>query len=151
MYAVKTLRQQLGELLAADATTLAPAVNANEIHLVTDDFVPSDQLVLADFNDATFTGSTAKDCGTGTQNVVMDPASGDQLIVLKEPAGGWLWECTAAPAAPEIITGIILTTDARAALLGMMRLPENVTIQNVGDGVLVGAIILRIPFNTLHS
>jgi len=144
MLPVKTVRLQLGELLAADATTLAPPVNANEVALIAADFTPTEDLVIGDLTLATFTGSTPKNAGVGTQGVGNDPATGNQVITILDPAGGWRWECTVAPGAPETIFGIALTTDTGAALLGTQKLPTPIVIVAVGDQVLVGSVTMTI-------
>ena len=54
---MKALRLQFGELVAADATTLAPAVNANELMLVANDIAIDENKVIGDLTAATFTGS----------------------------------------------------------------------------------------------
>lgn len=142
MLPMKAVRLQLGELLAADATTLAPAVNANKIALVAAAFTPNENLVAGDLTLATFTGSTPKAGATGAQQAGIDPPTQQQVITNLAPAGGWRWECTAAPASPESIFGFALLDSTLATLLGVALLPAPVAIAAVGDFVDLGAVTL---------
>lgn len=138
MLPVKDLRLALGELLAADVATLAPAA-ANKIALVINPFVPDETLTFGDFTLATFTGSTPKAGAAGAQQAGIDPNTGEQKITILAPAGGWRWECTAAPAAPEIVYGFILMDNAGAVLLGMESFVNGIPVANIGDFIDLGA------------
>ncbi len=144
MLPVKTIRLQMGELLAADSTYLAPAVNGNKVSLIAAPFTPDENLVLGNLTLATFTGSAAKVAGTGTQGTGVDPATGEQIITILDPAGGWRWECTAAPGAPETIYGIALTDNGVTVLYGVEPFDVPVTIAAVGDQVQVGNVKLTV-------
>lgn len=137
------LRLQLGNLLAADTTTLAP-VAANKIALIAAPVTPDENMVLADLTLATFTGSTPIAGATGAQQVGIDPATQEQVITNLAPAGGWRWECTVAPGSPEVIYGFALVDNAGATLLGIGLLPTPVTIQAVSDFVDLGAVEIRL-------
>lgn len=143
MLPTKAVRLQLGSLLAADTTTLAP-VAANKIHLVINAFTPDESLPLASFTLATFTGSTALAGTAGAQPVGTDPVTGAQLITIAPPAGGYIWTCTVAPSPPQTVYGFILTDSAGAVLLGMALLPNPQTIQAVGDQIDIGNPTLTI-------
>ncbi len=136
------LRTALGDLLAADIPTLAPAA-ANKIALVAANFTPDENLVLADLTLATFTGSAPKAGAAGAQQVGVDPATGDQVITNLAPAGGWRFECTVAPATPEPIYGFALTNNAGAVLLAVGLLAVPISIAAVGDYVDLGAVEIR--------
>lgn len=143
MLPVKSVRQQLGALLSADATTLAPAVNANEIALVVAPFTPNENLVIANLTLAsgtTFTGGGAINVPLGAQGVGNDPVTGDQIVTILAPAGGWRWVCTAAPAGPVTVYGFCLATKTAAALLASQLLPTPIVIQNVNDQIDLGDI-----------
>lgn len=138
MLPVKDLRLALGELLAADVATLAP-VAANKIALVTNAFVPDEALTFGDFTLATFTGSTPKAGAAGAQQAGIDPNTGEQKITILAPAGGWRWECTADPVAPETVYGFILVDNAAAVLLAMESFVNPITITYSGDFIDLGA------------
>jgi len=141
---MKTVRLQLGELLAADATTLAPAADANTVALIAAPFTPSEILLPGDLTLATFTGSAPKDGAVGAQQAGIDPTTGDQVITILAPLGGYRYECTVAPGAPETIYGYALMNDDQTLLFAVAALPVPVTITSVGDFIDLGAIIMTI-------
>lgn len=134
MLAMKALRLLLGDLLAADVSTLAP-VAANKIALIAAPVTPGENLVFGDLTLATFTGSAPKAGAAGAQSVGIDPVTGQQVINIKPPVGGYIFACTAAPTPPETIYGFALVDDAVAVLLGVELLPVPITIADVGDQV----------------
>lgn len=138
------VRSQLGTLLAADATTLAPASNANKIALINAPFTPSGNLNISMLSFATFVGSTPLAGATGAQGVGVDPATGQQIITILTPAGGWRWTCTTAPGSPETIYGFALTDHAAATLLGTQLLTTPEVIQAVGDQIDLGAVDMTL-------
>ncbi len=149
MLPMRTVRLQLGELLAADATTLAPATDANKIALIAAPFTPSENLVIGDLTLATFTGSTPKAGATGTQQAGIDPATSEQVITILSPVGGYRWECTSAPGSPEPIYGYALTTNDGSILLAVAMLPAPVNIGEVGDFIDLGAVTMRLVLNPI--
>lgn len=142
MLPVRSVRLQLGELLAADTTTLAP-VAANKIALIAAAFTPDQDLELADLTLATFTGSAAKAGVAGAQTVGNDPVTGEQMVNIIPPAGGYIYICTVAPASPETIYGFALLDNAAAVLLAVEALAVPITITDVGDQVDLGNPDLR--------
>ena len=145
----RLVRLTIGDALAADPDTFAPPTDANKISLIMSDFTPSEDLTLSDFTLADFTGSAAKSFGTGAQNVGIDPSTGDQVVVLKDPAGGYRWVCTVAPTTPQSIYGIAVTNMDVDVLLGVAKLPTPITITNVNDQIVVGSVevrLLQTPF-----
>ena len=133
------LRDQLGALLAADTTTLA-TVAANKIALVAAPFALDENLVPADLTLATFTGSTPIAGAAGAQGVGTDPATGEQIITILAPVGGWRFVCSAPPGAPETIYGFALLNAAGTKLFGAELLPLPITITLAGDEIDLGAV-----------
>lgn len=150
MLPTKAVRLQLGELLAADATTLAPAMDANQIALVKSAFVPDENALIADFTLADFDGSTPIAGATGTQQVGNDPATGDQIITIKEPAGGWRWESTGVTNLPQTIYGAILMDDGGTTLLGMMLLDTPLTIAEAGQEINLGSVKMTMVLQPIE-
>ena len=144
MLPTKAVRLQFGALLAADPTTLAPAANANTIALVQSNFVPNENLTIASFTLASFTGSTPINVPLGAQGVGDDPITLEQFITMLAPAGGWRWVCTGAPASPQTIYGFVLTTKAQALLLAMALFVNPITIQFVNDQIDLGAVQIQM-------
>jgi len=144
MLPMVAVRKQVGELLAADATTLAPAASANKVALIAAAFTPSENLVIGDLTLASFTGSAPIAGETGAQQSGTDPATQDQVITILAPAGGYRFECTASPATPESIYGYCLTNNAGTVLLAVAMLPTPVVIATSGDFIDLGAVTLTV-------
>lgn len=138
------LANAIVDAAAADTAYLA-AATAMKVFPVVSNFVPSRSLDIGDLTLATFTGGGAKLAGTGAQDVFHDPLTAMRTIQIKSPAGGWTWECTAAPAEPETVYGFIVTDNAGAVLIGSGLLPTPVQIADVDDGFSVPYI--RLAFN----
>ena len=139
MLPVKAIRLTVGSLVAADATYLAPAADANKIALVKASFTPDENLVIGDVTLADFDGSTPLLVGVGAQNVGLNPATGDQRITLKDPAGGFRWVTTGLTNLPQTIYGAILMNNAGTTLLAMEVFDTPLVLQEVGQDVVRGS------------
>ena len=148
MLPMRPVRLALGELLAADVATLAP-VAANKIALIVALLAVSENVVFADLVLATFTGSTPKAGVAGAQQAGIDPLTGDQVITILAPAGGWRWECTVAPSPIQTVYGYALIDDAGAMLLGLQLLDVPVPISQVGNFVDLGKVPLTFVLQPL--
>lgn len=142
MQPTKAIWEASQDLLAQDAATLADILPM-KVHLAKAAFMPSMELEVADLTEATFTGSAAKSAGAGNQPVYYDAADGLRTIRILEPAGGWSWTCTAAPASAETIYGVFMTDNTNTNLWGTMLLPEPITIDDAGQGITVGEITFK--------
>jgi len=142
MLPMKDVRLAIGELLAADVSTLAP-VAANKIALIIANFSLTENLVVGDLTLATFTGSAPKAGAAGAQQAGVSPLTGQQVLTILAPAGGYRWECTVAPGAPETIYGYCLLDDTLATLLAATLLDTPVTITDVGDFFDAGAVEMQ--------
>lgn len=140
MLPMKAVRQKLATLLAADASTLAPATDANKVALIVAPFSPSENLVIGDLTLASFAGGDPIAGTAGTQGTGNIPGTGQQRITMVEPAGGWHWKCTADPATPQTITGLALINNAGDTLLGVQAINPTVTISFSGDEYDAGSI-----------
>jgi hypothetical protein len=120
-------------LLAGDTGSLA-AVAAMHVHLAKANFTPGPDLTVGDLTEADFTGSAALDAGTGTQQVFVDPVTGQRTIQILEPAGGWHWDCSGGTL-PQTIFGYYLTDNADAVLYAATRLTTPITLTAAGQAV----------------
>lgn len=141
---MKALRLKFGTLLAADAATLAPAADANVMVLFMNDIQVNEDLVAADLTEADFTGYAEIAGAVGGQQVGVDPVTGDQVITILAPAGGYRWECTGAPAEPQPIYGYALMNEAKTTLLAATRFDVPITVANVGDFIDIGAVAITM-------
>ena len=140
MLPMKALRLGLGEALAADTATLAPAVTPNKIALVIANFSLTENLAIGDLTYATFAGGSAKAGVAGDQQAGVKPLTGDQAITILAPAGGWRWECTAAPTPIQVVYGFALANDAGDELLAAALLDTPIAIGDVGDFLDLGSV-----------
>jgi hypothetical protein len=131
-------------LLAADTTTLAPAVNANKIALVKSNFTPSEALDFTTLTLADFDGSTPI-LGTapGPQPEGLDPATSDSIIDLPPAAGNYRWETTGLTNLPQTIYGYVLTDNAGTTMLASALLDAPIALSAINQRIDIGDVSLR--------
>lgn len=144
MLPTRTVRQRIGTLLAADASSLAPATDANKIALVQNDFTPNQDLVAANLDLADFDGSTPIAGATGAQQTGLDPVTGQQIITIKDPAGGYRWITTGVTNLPQTIYGFALLSNDLSTLIAMEKLTEPVTLTASGQVINLGSANMTI-------
>lgn len=146
----RALEVTIRELLATDPAMLAQAADAPMITLVAAPFTEGPNVEYADLTPATYTGSAPKDATVGNQQAFFDPVQGVDVVQLNEPVGGWTWECTASPAAPETIYGYVVTDQANVVTYGCEVLDDPVTITAAGDAVVLPNVRMSIPLNVIE-
>jgi len=144
MIPMKSLRLQIGELLAADDTTLAPAVSSNKIMLIKSPFTPGENLVVGELTEADFDGSAAIAGATGAQQCAIDPLTGDQIVTIKDPAGGYRWEVTGTTNLPQTIYGVALVDNTKATLLAVEAFEMPIPLTGVGEEVAFPRAIMTV-------
>lgn len=149
MQSTAALRIAMLDLLAADATTLAPAMDGNKVALVKAPFSPSENTVIGDLTLADFVGSTPLVCGTGTQPTGLDPFTNDNLCDIKSPAGGFRWETTDVTNLPQTIYGFALLSNDLSTLLACAVFTTPIVLTAVNQVVDGLSVQLRNPANTL--
>lgn len=128
--------------VAADTALLAAAgADAPKMILLTGNFTPGRNLTIDDVVQPTFTGYTPISVTPGAQQVVNNPTNQMPGILLKEPAGGFKFLCTAFTDPEQVITGYGLMTGDGATLIAAQRFDTPVTIKYSGDFVEVSAIL----------
>lgn len=144
MIATHVLIEATSALLAADDLTIAPAAGGCKVHLITGNFSPGPATTFAALTPAAFAGSAAKSSAMGAQKEGRDPQTGRRKILFVEPIGGWTWEATADPAAPETVTGYCVTDATDGITFGSALLDAPVTVSKNGDLVSIGEISLLL-------
>ena len=140
----QALIDQIAALLATDADTLAPATNANKVRLVVTPFTPAPGLDIASLTFANFDGGAPIAGETGDQPIHIDPATGEWIITMKEPLGGWAWKVTGVTNLPQTVYGYALTDSAGMTLLGSAVLPTPVGLTAVAQGLDLGEVSFRV-------
>ena len=126
---------RLAELLATDATTLAPAALAVHVHLAKAPFTPAGTRVVADFVEADFAGYAPLDAGVGPQQNFIDPSNGNRTVQLVEPPGGWHWQASGVGNLPQTIYGYYVSDNADAVLFGSKLIQPPIPLAGILDGV----------------
>lgn len=139
--------EQRDILLAADATTLAPAALQLHVHLIKAPFTPTPELAWGDVSAdvADFDGYAAINSVVGAQLQSINPLTGASQITLKLPAGGWRWETTGLTNLPQEIWGFVVTDNADADIMGSELLPEPITLTAINEEI----VVPTIKFSTL--
>jgi len=140
----RAVRLQVGELLAADATTFAPAADENKIALITSEFTPSEDLDLETLTLASGDGLDPIAGATGTQQVGIDAETGDQIITIKDPAGGYRWEVTGVVALPLDVQGFILINDAGDEWYAVEKFETPIHLDAIGQEINIGKATVAI-------
>jgi hypothetical protein len=143
MFCSLTIREKAAQLLAADASTLAPATDANVIALVKAPIAPGEGLLLIDITLADFDGSTPIDVGTGTQPEALDPNTADAIISLLPPAGGFRFETTGITNLPQTIYGYVLLNNAMTKVYASESLATPITLTAINQVIELGTVHIR--------
>lgn len=149
MVPTSVLELSIGTAMGADTTKLAEATPFVAIHLAKAAFTPSRELVLSDLTEATFDGYGALHAASAATQVFIDPATGDQIVQCREPAGGWHFVSTGVTGLPETIYGYYLTDAAGAVLYASEVFDTPVEITASGQGVDIGQVRLRLPAGSI--
>lgn len=149
MILTRALWKSQADLLAADTTGFANA-SANKLALYTNNVALNLDMVLGDFTLATFTGSTPLSLGTGVQPTFIDAGDGQYTMMLKDPAGGIVWNCTVTPGSPETCYGVIVTDNAGATLLGASAFDTPQIVSASGQSVVVGDVMTKFSEASPH-
>lgn len=149
MLPAKFVRLSLGEALAASTDVWTPDGDPCTVYLVAAPFTPSETIDGIDLTLAAFTGSTGKGVPAPPEQAGIDPATQEQVVTVLAPAGGWRWECTAAPGAPETIYGFVILGTDHHKMVGCQLLPAPVTIAAAGDFIDLGTIEIRFVLRPL--
>jgi hypothetical protein len=129
MLPMKPIRLALGTLLAAQASTLAPATDPNVLALINAPFTATENLVAGDLSLADFTGSAPIEGVTGTQTTGIDPVTLAQVIEIVPPLGGYRWETTNTVNLPQTIYGYALLSNDLSTLLAVQEFATPITLQ----------------------
>lgn len=139
------LVERMADLLATDTTTL-DAVADVEVILFINNVTLGPDTVIGDLTPATFDGYAAKAKDAAAPSTYTDPATGDIIISIPAPAGGWLWQTTGTTNLPQTVFGFALTDSTGADYYGGELLSEPVTLDAAGQGVqLPNGVTFRIP------
>lgn len=148
MIPTKALLDSMAVSLSTDAAFLAE-VALVEVILLKAPFVPLPSTLIADLTLADFDGYAAIPVSSATAQVFTDPNTGEQIIQLVEPAGGWHWETTGNTNLPQTIYGFGVTNDAGTDLWGSDLLPAPIILTAAAQGVDIDQVRFRLSASAL--
>jgi len=149
MLGTQALVNRLGILLGADTVSLAEPTTFVKVHLAKEAFTPSLALDVADLTEADFTGYAAKAASDAATQVFFDPETSEQIMQVKEPAGGWHWVTGGGFVGPQTIYGYYLTDTAGTTLWASELLETPVVLNTAGQGVDVDQVRVTLPITPL--
>jgi len=149
MKPTKVIEDRFAALLATDTTTIAAVGSAPNVHLIKEAFVPSRTTDFLSMEEAGFTGGGAKAATAGNQQSFTDPVTGNTVVQLLEPVGGWHWQATVAPASPQTIYGWCVTDNADAVTYGSDLFDDPPIVTSIGDAVDIPFVRYSIPLGIL--
>jgi hypothetical protein len=134
-------------LIAADTAFLGVAA-VKHVHLIKEAFTPSPAINFPPTKVATFDGYATLNAASGSQQSFTDPVSGNQIVQLIEPLGGWHWLTTGGTNLPQTIYGYFVTDLADAVTLGCGILDTPVILTATGQAIDIAQIriTVRNPF-----
>lgn len=138
------LRLAIGDFLSSELP-LAALAATNKVRLVIADFTPNENMAYADLTVATFTGSTALAAALGAQQDGLDPITGDQVVTMVEPLGGWRWITVDAVNLPQTVYGWALCDEiGPPVLLALGKFPEPIALTIAGQEIRIPSVNFRI-------
>jgi len=129
-----TILLSLAELLAGDVANLAAAA-VKHIHLIKDVFTPAPDTDFTTLTEADFDGYAELSAAAGAQQAFTNPLTGERIVQMIEPLGGWHWEVSGVTNLPQTIYGFVLTDLADAETFGSALLDEPITLLGIGEAV----------------
>lgn len=134
MLPTTALLERMADLLGADTVTLAAPTTFVEVHLAKNAFTPTPDLVIGDITEADFDGYAPLSAASAATQVFVDPSTGDIILQVREPAGGWNFQTTGITNLPQDIYGYVLTDAAGAVVHGSEVLDAPVHLDGAGQG-----------------
>lgn len=144
MIPTQVMLDAVATAIATDVTTLANAMFL-KVFLVKAAFTPGGNLVVGDLVPADFAGSTALANSSAVMLQYKDPATGEWIIEVPPPVGGWHWQTTSGVTnLPQSIYGWACVDHTSAILYGTDLLPTPLLLNANAQGVDVPAVRFRL-------
>lgn len=144
MIPTQALLDVAADAIATDTAALAAALFLH-VYPVRNPFVPGPNLTVGDVTKATFLADTSKATTSATMLTDKDPQTGEWIITVPEPAGGWHWSTGAAPVGlPETIYGFALTNVGESELWGTVALDTPIVLTGADEGFDLGQVQFRL-------
>lgn len=151
MFASRAIRMAAVTRLASDTATLAQAADPNHMCLIMSDFIPSEDLVIADVDLATFDGGDPLEIELGVQPSGFEPGSDDSSIDFAPPVGGFRWETTGTTNLPMTIYGFCVTNEAETTLLCSELFDTPIVLTGINQVIDIPRAELILPKDSFSS
>lgn len=149
MIPTQVMLDAVAAAIAADATVLANALFL-KVWLVKVPFVPSASLTVADVTPADFGGSASLSNTSAVILTYLDPATGEWIIEVPPPIGGWHWQTTSGVTnLPQTIYGWACADNTSMILYGTGLLPAPQLLNANHQGIDVPAVNFRLNQSAL--
>lgn len=154
MLAVRAVQRNVTDQMTAVGSSLIPGAitRALEVALIIAPFVPSVDLVFADLTLAAGDGLDPLSISVGDgPDAGFDPTTGEGILTVPDPVGGWNWVLTADQTPPVVVYGYALYENGGvpAPLKATALLPAPVSLTIIGDQIGIGTVELRLPAQPL--
>lgn len=136
--------KKMVDLLGADTITFAGTLS---VGLIKTPFSPSLNMSFVAGDEANFTGYAFKTLTAATRPTANDPATGDRLLTITPPVGGFVWETTGTTNLPQTIYGYYVGADTigiGGTLLGAALLDAPVVLTATDQQVQIPDPQLRV-------
>lgn len=144
MKITNALADRIGPALSADDLSLGPASSPCKVALIENDFSESVDRVIGDLTICAVAGLTPIAAAVGDQYESRDPSTGEIVVEMKPPAGGWYFECTSATGLPKTIYGFAVINNGGTTLFMCERFETPIEITAINQVVPVNRVCLRI-------
>ncbi len=134
----------IATVVGAAAGYLAELTPFVLVTLIKASFTPGLDLDPATVTPADFTGSAAKHAASASTQVYLDSTTGEYIMQVNEPAGGWHWQATNTTNLPQVIYGYMVTSADGSTLIGSELFDEPKSVGLVGHGVDIGRVRFRL-------
>lgn len=149
MKMVNGLIDTIGPLLAADTSSLAP-VAANKVALIVENFTPDMDAAFGDFVLGSTTGLTPILGVAGTQLESRDPLTGEVVVEIKTPAGGFRWETPVGFTGPITVFGFLLIDNGAINWLGAHKLTDPIVLDGPNQQITAPALQFNIDATKIY-
>lgn len=150
MIMARSVSAGMASYLAADVGTLAPVADPIKIGLITELFVPSCDLLIADVTISALPGLAPIAGVVGPQHESLDPVTGENIVEVKEPLGGFRWETPGDFVGIVTVYGYALTNNAGTILYGTQLVNPPLALIAPNQALSAGPFQFRFDVNKVH-
>lgn len=147
MLPLRSLQQKALTLLGADTASFNN--EDNYVSLILSAFTPGDAALLAGFSIPTTGGLAPKVVGAVPPLTSIDPLTGQIVLTMIAPLGGWQWVTTDTVGLNVTVFGFAVRFSGVGAWIACEQLPEPVILTGIGQEVTLREVSVRLPFGVM--